>query len=84
MMTASQKCLRLDKVAGADARGAHLDSLGLAIDLDADILDVRLKGALVGFHDVQTDPAFFLRQTAADNVTAFELSFAADTANVAH
>ena len=76
--------LRLDEVAGADARGAHLDSLGLTIDLDADILDVRLKGALIGLHDVQTDTAFFLRQTAADNVTAFELLFAANTANVAH
>jgi len=76
--------LRLDEVAGADARGAHLDSLGLTIDLDADILDVRLKGALIGLHDVQTDTAFFLRQTTADNVTAFELLFAANTANVAH
>ena len=76
--------LRLDEVAGADARGAHLDSLGLTIDLDADILDVRLEGALVGLHNVQTDPAFFFRQTAADNVTAFELSFAANTANIAH
>lgn len=76
--------LRLDIIAGADARGAHLDSLGLTVDLDADILDVRLKGALVGFHDVQTDTANFLRQTAADNVTAFELLFAANTANVAH
>ena len=76
--------LRLDEVAGADASGAHLDGLGLTIDLDADILDVRLEGALVGFHNVQTDTAFFLRQTTADNVTAFELSFAADTANIAH
>ena len=76
--------LRLDVVAGADARGAHLDSLGLTIDLDADILDVRLKGALIGLHDVQTDTAFFLSQTATDNVTAFELLFAANTANVAH
>ena len=76
--------LRLDEVAGTDASGAHLDGLGLTIDLDADILDVRLKGALVGFHDVQTDTAFFLGQTAADNVTAFELLFAANTANVAH
>ena len=76
--------LRLDIIAGADARGAHLDSLGLTVDLDADILDVRLKGALVGFHDVQTDTANFLRQTAADNVTAFELLFAANTANIAH
>ena len=76
--------LRLDEVAGADARGAHLDSLGLTIDLNADILDVRLKGALIGLHDVQTDTAFFLSQTATDNVTAFELLFAANTANVAH
>ena len=83
-MTASQKCLRLDKVAGADARGAHLDSLGLTVDLDADILDVRLKSAFVGLHDVQTDTAFFLGQTTTDNMTAFKLLFAADTANIAH
>ena len=76
--------LRLDEIAGADARGAHLDSLGLTIDLDADILDVRLEGALVGFHNVQTDTAFFLGQTATDNVSAFELLFAANTANIAH
>ena len=76
--------LRLDEVAGADASGAHLDGLGLTVDLDADILDVRLKGAFVGLHNVQTDTAFFLRQTTADNVTAFELLFAANTANVAH
>ena len=76
--------LRLDVIAGADARGAHLDSLGLTIDLDADILDVRLKSALVGLHDVQTDTAFFLGQTATDNVSAFELLFAANTANIAH
>ena len=76
--------LRLDEVAGADARGAHLDSFGLTVDLDADILDVRLKGTLIGFHDVQTDTTFFLGQTATDNVSAFELLFAANTANIAH
>ena len=76
--------LRLDEVAGADASGAHLDGLGLAIDLDADILDVRLEGALIGFHNVQTDTAFFLGQTATDDVSAFELLFAANTANIAH
>ena len=83
-MTALTGNLRLDEVAGADASGTHLDGLGLTIDLDADILDVRLKGALIGLHDMQTDTAFFLRQTAADNVTAFELLFAANTANIAH
>ena len=76
--------LRLDIIAGADARGAHLDSLGLTVDLDADILDVRLKSALVGLHDVQTDTAFFFGQTATDNVTAFKFLLAANTANVAH
>ena len=76
--------LRLDEVAGTDASGAHLDGLGLTIDLDADILDVRLEGALVGLHNVQTDTAFFLGQTATDNVSAFELLFAANTANIAH
>ena len=76
--------LRLDEVAGADASGAHLDGLGLTIDLDADILDVRLEGALIGFHNVQTDTAFFLGQTATDDVSAFELLFAANTANIAH
>ena len=83
-MTALTGNLRLDEVAGADASGTHLDGLGLTIDLDADILDVRLKSAFVGLHDVQTDPAFFLRQTTTDNVTAFELLLAANTANVAH
>ena len=76
--------VRLDVIAGADARGAHLDSLGLTIDLNADILNVRLKSALVGLHDVQTDTAFFLGQTATDNVTAFKFLLAANTANVAH
>ena len=76
--------LRLDEVAGADARGAHLDSFGLTVDLDADILDVRLEGTLIGFHDMQTNPAFFLGQTATDNVSAFELFLAANTANIAH
>ena len=76
--------LRLDEVAGADASGAHLDGLGLTIDLDADILDVRLESTLIGFHNMQTDTAFFLGQTATDNVSAFELLFAANTANIAH
>ena len=83
-MTALTGNLRLYEVAGADASGAHLNGLGLTIDLDADILDVRLESAFVGFHNVQTDTAFFLGQTATDNVTAFELLFAANTANIAH
>ena len=80
----STAVLRFDVVAGADARGAHLDSLGLAVDLNADILDVRLEGTFVGFHNVQTDPAFFLGQTTTDDMTAFKLLFSANTANIAH
>ena len=50
----------------------------------ADGLDVRREGTGGVFHDVHTDTAFFLGETAADDVSALDFVLSADFANVAH
>ena len=50
----------------------------------ADGLDVRRERARGVFHDVHTDTAFFLGQTAADDVSALDFVLSANFANVAH
>ena len=67
-----------------DASRADFFPDGVAVLDHADGLDVRREGARGVFHDVHTDTAFFLGQTAADDVSALDFVLSADFANVAH
>ena len=57
---------------------------GISVFDHADGLNVRGKGALGVFHDVHADAAFFLGQTAADDVSALDFMLSANFADVAH
>ena len=67
-----------------DASRADFFPDGVAVLDHADGLDVRREGAGRVFHDVHTDTAFFLGQTAADDVSALDFVLSANFANVAH
>ena len=74
----------LDDAVGADAGGADVHLLDLAVDDDADVLDVGAERALGVLDDVQTDAALLLGKTAVGDVTADRLVLAAYLANSAH
>jgi hypothetical protein len=76
--------LCLNDFAGAEASGADSHALDAAINERTDALQVRLKFALGDFDHVHTDTALFLGQTAASDVTAESLVFAADFATLTH
>ena len=67
-----------------DASRADFFPDGVAVLNHTDGLDVRREGTGGVFHDVHTDTAFFLGQTAADDVSALDFVLSADFANVAH
>ena len=67
-----------------DASRADFFPDGVAVLDHADGLDVRRESTGGVFHDVHTDTAFFLGQTAADDVSALDFVLSADFANVAH
>ena len=67
-----------------DASRANFFPDSVAVLDHADGLDVGGEGARGVFHDVHTDAAFFLGQTAADDVSALDFVLSADFADVAH
>ena len=71
-------------MSGADASGAHLDSLDGAAFIDLDILKIYFKGTLHVFDNVHTDTAGFLGQTLAGDAAAVAAGLAAECADFAH
>lgn len=69
---------------GTNTGGANRHARDAAIDLAADLLQIRAERPLRVFHHVHADAALFLRQTAAGDVAADCLVLAANIANSAH
>jgi len=64
-----------------DAAGADTHALDTAVNLGADPLDIRLKGALGLAGNTLADPAFLLRLTAPFDLMAEVRVFPANFAN---
>ena len=67
-----------------DASRADFFPDSVAVLDHADGLDIGGEGTRGVFHDVHTDAAFFLGQTATDDVSALDFVLSANFADVAH